>query len=495
MGVLTGKDKLLQYTKIYNTCRSLVKKMDKENMYYQIIALVKQLSNYSLIDKALECFINELIYDGYSLKYLDHWFNDNIANNELTELNINEILDRFPELKKKKEIFTYYISILSSLVNDNEEGVPISYDIKLKKLDFDDLVLYDNKTEIDYKKYLQYSNDYNIYETKIAARDVYKGIELIVNAIDSYFQIIKYIANENKSIILDKAIVLTSLKEHIKIRIEPYDENILFSHIEQREREDIKDFIKYRDSLYKNEINSDEIVNLQKSQKNQLQENRLINLWAVIEYILTFHEGTSIIGKVKEIVPKLICLYIIKDKLNIFWGRLNNYRNANINIVNDFFKECKSTEEDYYYDLHKLIEFIVNNKEKIIEQFKFNDILNRDILEIGLLLTNHEMRIKYIKSKHDEVFYDLIRIYRDRNIIIHSGKRRKLNYNYEALRLYQYCNSLLGVIIYYKNKNPYSTIPEILNSIVHTYDEYMKVLSTVGTPHIYISKPKYLFIG
>ena len=40
-------------------------------------------------------------------------------------------------------------------------------------------------------------------------------------------------------------------------------------------------------------------INIIKGQKEQTKENRLINLWSVLEYMLTFHNGDNIISKVK----------------------------------------------------------------------------------------------------------------------------------------------------------------------------------------------------
>lgn len=91
---------------------------------------------------------------------------------------------------------------------------------------------------------------------------------------------------------------------------------------------------------------------------------------------------------------------------------------------------------------------------------------------------------------------DLIRIYRDRNILIHSGRRGIRNINYKILRLYQYNNNTLSIIIYYKNKNPMLTIEEILNSIEYTYNKYIKEIDSKleNGQLLGICRPKYLFI-
>ncbi|WP_027339357.1 hypothetical protein [Halonatronum saccharophilum] len=283
--------------------------------------------------------------------------------------------------------------------------------------------------------------------------------------------------------------------------MESYDKKVLFSSLAKKEKEDIKDFISYRDRVYMKRLDKKEIFNLQRAlniinnQEEELQENRLINLWAVLEYTLTFHEGLSIISKVKDIIPKLVCLYIFKDKLNIFWYRLFNFKDRKIKIVDDFIEECKQETSEYYYDFEKLTSFILKKGHSLIKDFDFNDVLKRDIAEIGMILSNSEFRSRFIKIKEEEIRCDLIRIYRIRNILIHSSKEIKSNLDHKSLRLYQYNHSLLGLIIYYKNKNPESTIGEILNSINYTYQKYLQILDNNDASAKEICKPDYLFIG
>lgn len=318
---LSQENKVLQYIKVYNTSKSILKKIDNDNIYSLIISLVKEYDSFIEMDRALECLINELLYDGYSLKYLDLWFNSNINTKEINEENINNILEKFTTLKRRQQRYKYYINVLDN-GQITEEELFIDFNMILRKENYDQLTMIDHKTGEDVKNYLQKSSDYTVFSIEIEAMDIYKGLEMITNAVESYFQMIKYVSGQQKNILLDK--VIGQYENHIfeKMRIESFDDKILFSSVENREREDIKDFIQYRNRIYQSQIKMDEIANLQralnivKNQQGQQQENRVINLWAVLEYILTFHDGLSIISKVREVIPKIISLYTIKDKLN-----------------------------------------------------------------------------------------------------------------------------------------------------------------------------------
>lgn len=59
-------------------------------------------------------------------------------------------------------------------------------------------------------------------------------------------------------------------------------------------------------------------------------ENRLLNSWSSLEYILNSYEGKSIIGKIIDIVPKVIALYLVKDRMNILWDRLLKIKKAEV---------------------------------------------------------------------------------------------------------------------------------------------------------------------
>lgn len=490
---------ILTYTKIYNICTSFLKKLNKDNIYEYIICNIKCSTNFDEIDKLVNEFISELLYDGYSLKYLSEWYKQEITSEKnINSDNIDYVIDKFMTLRKNKEKFTYYLS----LNNDCGEERYIDLNAKLKRVYEDELEFIDKENQKKVSNFIRQGNNTIIYKIDVESMDIYSGLDMIQRSFNSYFQIINSLLEEknNKIILNNKCIVKSSDKLYRKLRIESYDENTLFSSMENREKQEIEDFIKYRDTVYETMENIDEISNIQrainivKSQKEQSQENRLINLWSVLEYILTFNDGGSIISNVKEVIPKVVCLYAIKEKINIFWQQLYKYNGSNIEIVNRFINECVKENEEYQYDLNRVIDFIDREGEHIVSKFEFNSILQRSIAEIGYLLNSKEGRTKYIKNLYKETEYDLSRIYRTRNILIHSSKRELFNIDYKSLRLHKYNSHILAIIIYYKTKNPHLTITEILSSIEHTYNEYERNIGTDNFDKIQICKPRYLFI-
>ena len=406
----------------------------------------------------------------------------------------------FKEFHIDEKEYKYYITIKSNKIL--EDKIYLDYNIAMKKEEYESIALINEVDGKDAKSYLSQGQINFLYSTVIKSRDYYKGLELLIDSLNSYIQMINYLDEENEITINDKIVVKIDNGKYEKLRKVIYDDVILFNKSEIKELEDIKDFMKYREKLYSMKVGYDQVANIQrainiiKGQQYQTKENRLINLWSVLEYMLTFHNGNNIISKVKDIVPKVYCLYLIKDKINIFWNILYKYKSSSYESVDNMINFCKSDVDEYRYDLNKFIKYLNSKGEKIANDFEFNDLLKRSILEIGSLFFDKKLRLSYLKDKYEEIEMDLVRIYRDRNILIHSGRRGIRNINYKTLRLYQYNNNILSVIIYYKNKTPMLTIEEILNSIEYTYNKYLKECekNLSNDELVNICRPKYLFI-
>lgn len=68
--------------------------------------------SFKEIDNLLDSFMSELLYNGYSIKYLENWYIDNIHNEikgkELNKEDIENILDKFRALScEKKSIMLF----------------------------------------------------------------------------------------------------------------------------------------------------------------------------------------------------------------------------------------------------------------------------------------------------------------------------------------------------------------------------------------------------
>jgi hypothetical protein len=124
-------------------------------------------------------------------------------------------------------------------------------------------------------------------------------------------------------------------------------------------------------------------------------------------------------------------------------------------------------------------------------------VLQRELMELNLLLTNKGALEKELKFLIESIECDINLIYRIRNQLIHSAKNLDDIFDYIGLRLYRYVNSIVSTILYYKKRNSDVTIAELLNSICETYEYYMENIknsSDLQRELYELTRPKYIFI-
>lgn len=475
--------------RFYRTIAAIKKKIENDNIFEIIIKTVNNITSFDSIDHIIDELIGEALFEGYSIEFLSLWYNKNVFMKDVNEENIDSLLIKFSELKKEKEKILIHISVKGLNANIKEQKeINISNDICLTKIDACDIT-----KEL---KFLSKSGDAVVYKCCIIAQDIFKALQILYAKFNSYFEVLNFIEKSQPEIL--EHIVYKQDDNYNNLRYK-YEYNYkIFKNIERKEKQDTIDFIKYRDAVLRNNINYEEVLTLQRAiniiraNNTILDENKLIATWTSIEYVLTFNNKTSIISNILNIIPKIISLYYVKEKINIFWSRFYKYKD-----YNDETKKfaCSITKDDNpdEYDLTKFLDYVKANEKQILDIMKFNMVLFREICQIGNLLEKNNL-IGHLSEKEADIRNDLIRIYRTRNKIIHSGKYEDDNINFKTLRLIKYANHLIALIIYYKRKNPYLTITEILNSIELTYENHMSNIKKNSIDEYHICKPKYLFI-
>jgi len=215
----SDKDKNLRYSHIYTICNSLIKKIHTSgNIYLNIVNLVKANNNFSQSEKAIHFIINELLYEGYSLKYLDVWYNENIGKTKISETNVDTLLNMFCELKQPDRKFEYFINVYDNKYF-KDDVLFINFNLSLIKQDFEKMTLIDSISNQETKKYLQDTKGYNICSIQTNAKDYYKGLDNILNSIKTYFQMINYVSAESNSLFLEKIICKHPDGTYKKIRL------------------------------------------------------------------------------------------------------------------------------------------------------------------------------------------------------------------------------------------------------------------------------------
>lgn len=473
----------LSLNTISTSISSLFKRYSSKNLIEEYIDLIIQKSHsYKDIDLIVEYFVSELINLEYSFKYLSEWkksqklFKANIKS--FTAETIGETLSSFKDLIKEPIKYTI---LLNSWLPDEikteleSEGViHINYKYKNPK---------DEEVEVISQNQLNFSHSdqYKSLTVEVDANDKYKAIEKVVKNIENYLEMYKRFYDFDKVAVNVNCLLSSDKGEWVKMRTDNTDTQVFSKSIGERENEDIRDFLLLRDKVRKEngKINTT-IMQLNNSfdmlnkSINSTVENRLLNNWSSLEYLLNSYEGKSIIGKIIDIVPKVISLYFVKDRLNILWDKLQINKGIHeIEIVKDLLRECSKAENKY--DKNKLVEFLrkESNLEELYSGLEQDAVMHREIAFLREILNDLSKTLENVGKIHDSIEHDLTRIYRVRNKLVHSHNSISYNVDILTIRLNKYVNSLLGTIIHYLKRNPHLDITEVLNSIYETYEWYL----------------------
>ncbi|WKG33400.1 hypothetical protein [Priestia aryabhattai] len=515
---------------IFNAITSLNKRFESVSileLHIEIIEGQKQPLSYREVDELLNSFVSELIYEGFSLKYLDDWFIKNIQkrityNKLATDQEVTETLDLFKKFDKSRREFEIVFSltlpkeVYNQATDQQQIKIVNKYTyIKDKEKIYDEIQKNLEMFELDndeitqqmkiIRKYMPISKANTLFiKASIKAFDKYKAVELLQQPIENYLQIYKLKNSSSNIGCGSRAIYLKPQKKWEMLDTSSISLNMLQKNYSKREKEDINDFIILREELKQKDIVSNEIFILERAfglinslSSNISLENRLLNLWSALEYILIPFPKKSIIEKARQIIPKVISLYTVKDKMNILWDNLQTSNGTE--EVKSLLSSCISTEKVSSdkikkYDKDKFANLLKNKTTATILHNSFNSsILRRQIAELNGLL-NKQKELKEVMRLNSKIInHDLNRIYRVRNKLVHSGRNIPQNIEIITGRLFRYVSCLIGTLIHYLDRSPHLTIEEILHSIVATYDWYLsedlaqlEINDLVTPPYLYL---------
>jgi len=471
---------------------SLAKRYDSQNLIQEYINLILEVPlSYKEIDLLVQYFISELLNLGYSFKYLSEWKQSykelNQYIKDLDREELSKALLAFKDLIKEPNKYSIIINswLPDELENELETEGFINLKYRYCRLnESEESIIRERKDKLHFRQ----SDKYHNLKVEVIAYDKYKAIEKVVKNLESYLEMYKYYYNFDKVAVNVQCLLSSDHNEWVEMRTDNTDAQIFNNSISARENEDIKDFLFLRDKVRKE---NGRITTSIKQLNNSLEllkksieispENRLLNNWSSLEYLLNSYEGKSIISKIIDIVPKVISLYLVKERLNIFWDRLlANKRFHEIDIVKDLFKKC--SKEEGKYDKNKLVDFLgeEDNIKRLSESLEKDVVMHREIAFIREVLTDLSKLLRNVEDLHELIEHDLTRIYRVRNKLVHSNNNNTLFNNIDifTIRLNKYVNSLIGTIIHYLKRRPDLQISEVLNSIHETYEWYKSFLKS-----------------
>ena len=483
---------------LFMSLQTLQKKLQIKNISCQYVKCLQEKMSYREIDLLIEAFVSDLLYQGYSLDYLREWYNKNIRDNDLYTAVDNKCLDEY--IKKLEN--------LDGTKHKYEIIIPYKVKSKSQKEMAEKLLAkhFVIKTKEDF---CQFEQEWKWKEEQCAcklyeAADYYKAMEMAKKefATDkelfSMWQSVTDAIRENKEV---GCIVQNKL---YKVDIRKIDYTRLINYFDEARAEQLNRFIALKDNMKNKDVDVlERVLHTLHTAKSYNIQNQYLNFWSALEYAIYPFPKNSIIEKARVLVSESFALFYIKNKMNIFWHRLNytiNTKGKGEHLkCKEFIDYCK---EDNGFNTLKMVQFLQNKElyEKVLDDISFHIILEREIKELIMLVTEPKKLEKAISEYHDSIVHDLDFIYRLRNQLIHSAKSMDESLEHISLRLYRYVNSIVATILYYKKRNPIASIIEILNSLHNTYEVYIEQLKSMGEKNVSaeegyrIVRPRYLFL-
>lgn len=468
---ITSMAKLLKsdedQEKKYNIILSFYKKIKKVNLIeVWSDILLDKISDFADADRVLDCLVSELLYKGYSLEYLNEWWFNNFDKETLaTTTKFSSEINKFKNLGigEKKE---YEILIDMQLPEKIEAELINKKSIKINKVSYS---LEDRRDEFP-----KIGKKETVLMTKVLSVDKYKAIEIAIEPIENYIQIYKVIDNAVNEKAVKACKVIDENENYIK---EMHNRKNNIRVLSSREKEDIIDFINLRDTIrinsssLENLVDIENVINILQKSPEFTKENRLLNLWSSMENLVRFYEGNTIIERVLNIVPKLVTMYLLKQKLNQLWDRLLPIvMKKSCTALND----CDRNDGTKKYIREKFFEllFCEQTSSDLYKLTEDNIVTQRGVLEIHNLLKEADWLKKRVALEFDSTIHNLNAIYRLRNNLVHNGGVLSTNMEYYTRRLQMYLNNTLGIIVYHMKRNPEVTITEILYSVDNTYTKF-----------------------
>ncbi|MDZ5252080.1 hypothetical protein [Clostridium sp. LIBA-8841] len=455
---------------LYSCLSSFRKKVKNYNILNCLIDIHNKFDRtFKDVEILVDYYVSELLFEGYSLSYLKSWYKQNFNNDDINKAKDEEELQNY--IEKFKEL---------SENNKKKFEVKISINLpdSLKKY-----VLENNKKTIDNIEYCVLSeseiptnNKFKVtpksvcLKADIIACDEIKAVQVATSTIENYIEVYKAFDTSIGAMPITGCYVENTILD-LK-GTQDYSK-----YVNEREKEDIQEFIYLREKNHNNRTIKDieRVINIVQKLSNDTSENRLLNAWSALENILRFYDSKSIIGKITEIIPKLIVMYSIKREMNNLWDSILPLINKNKIDIPEL-TNCKSVLNDKKYDKEKFALFLMKEEtgSKLYECTQSNVIINKSVVDLNTWLKNPRELLDKIIFDEEAIRHNITTIYRLRNDLVHNGGIVDKNIENKILMLRYYINCILGTLIHHIKRNEELTIEEVLNSIIVTYNTYIQ---------------------
>ncbi len=421
--VVVKNPKELNYIEEKNAFNTIFDVFYKDNTYYQllkkrIVEIVKtnDMSNQSELIKLTKSIITELNNSGYNIKYIFYVMNICFWKNKKLIDSPNIIDDFFAHFDFITHKYTVVIKmknetklIFDKLFSSNEYEDDLSPRSKsLRERDF----LNKGKNE---SFLIVTDNDYDPYTSVNTISD---AIRLRLSIYRLYNHQLNFDLDSLKYCVYDEHdIPFVCLNKQVNpmFRIKGITMKKLDNNIQLFDDELHKHSNKFNMLATAVEYHSNSLDSL--SEKNQL-----LDMWSIFESVLQIsnkHVGDRINQVCLYLIPILKRRYVYTLFIQLSEEIKKYNKELYIDIIND--------AESEYEIACKVCEFVLLDEKRSFREDVLKEIIDYPLLKERIeyysnILSTRDKVYSFVEKHAERVKWQIMRIYRNRNLIIHNGE-------------------------------------------------------------------------
>lgn len=408
----------------------LLKKYGKWCVTY-IKEIVPQEQEKKKIERALKCFVPELIGRGYSGEYIYHYVRKIFFERPVDSIEVlNVFLDRF-DFKRKE--YTVYVPIKKSVLNFKE--------ILEHRLGAE-LGVFQEASDLRYKssRYILVKLSLKDYDERAVADQAYRNLNL-------FFKYYNFLGNEKQDWITNICKVSSEQGGNAFVEMRPL---CFRRYVVEKDKvatgrmtETVISMLVFdsQEALYY--IDRAVVMhNTAISERNL--SNGFLNLWSALEVLFVESQSKS---KLNDVEAKLIPI-LQKDYVSEIFGQLEDYLEENMGeaYVENLKEEVTEYNDDTWLAELLILDEYEGCRTKIKNDLKEYPVLRSRISQVSSIFKTKKSALNEIERYTQRVKWHLRRLYRTRNAIIHSGEEAK-NIKLLGEHLHSYLDCCLYEII------------------------------------------------
>ena len=408
----------------------LLKKYGKWCVTY-IKEIVQQEQEKKKIERALKCFVPELIGRGYSGEYIYHYVRKIFFERPVDSIDVlNVFLDRF-DFKRKE--YTVYVPIKKSVLNFKE--------ILEHRLGAE-LGVFQEASDLRYKssRYILVKLSLKDYDERAVADQAYRNLNL-------FFKYYNFLGNEKQDWITNICKVSSEQGGNAFVEMRPL---CFRRYVVEKDKvatgrmtETVISMLVFdsQEALYY--IDRAVVMhNTAISERNL--SNGFLNLWSALEVLFVESQSKS---KLNDVEAKLIPI-LQKDYVSEIFGQLEDYLEENMGeaYVENLKEEVTEYNDDTWLAELLILDEYEGCRTKIKNDLKEYPVLRSRISQVSSIFKTKKSALNEIERHTQRVKWHLRRLYRTRNAIIHSGEEAK-NIKLLGEHLHSYLDCCLYEII------------------------------------------------